>query len=513
MNLKTLCFTIWESKYTRQGISSQYKPFYSRYIGVDNSSEYPNILKTLYMKSEKCPYSVFFDRSVPMQAEFDLITYLSRELKSMDVHNLKSQDIVLFNDEETNKTFLNSLDEVINLALNQETFVNENSRNDFIIKVMVWIYSYICPMQDKFDASNSPKCFYYGDITKHEVYFLMLLHKMGFDVVYINPLRNEVWDDVDKSGESEVVTSPQILAITPIADIMNSAKEIREEQSITLQLQREMEDTLLSGSGVYRSWQFRDGSTKALFIRSTVIDLLNNYNEPARVRNGFQVDGSVVTVPNYLFQIDGLNSNMQEYHHLLEVCTKSPNTKILTDKGESLLGTTVSDSEKLKLAFCKLSDGHYDIEELKKLSYYKWDRYRDSLEDFILNKINDLLDDCMYKKQLSKEEEFSLVCDILSMDESVIKMADNFDFTDKIPKIVIFLEKEDFVPDRVLYLLGFIVTLGFDVVIFNPSGLMSIDSVFQVARFNYERLDTMKYDCTFESIKKKKGFFKNLFKS
>lgn len=514
MSLKTLCFNIWKSKYDRQGISSEYKPVFTRYIGVDNLNDYPNVLKTLIEKAKDCPYAVFFDRTVPMQAEFEIITYVGAELKSMDVTNLKTQDIVLFDDVNLNKIFLEALDYVVNLALKQETFFNESARNDFILKLIVWTYSYIRPMSDKFEDSNSPKCFYYGDITRHEIYFLMMLHLMTFDVVYINPLRDENWKDVDKLPLSEAVVSQQIMQILPLEEQVRNASVIQEEQSVTLQLQREMEETLLSGSGVYRSWQFRDGNTKPLFIRSTVFDLLSNYAEPARVRNGFKVDGKLVTIPNYFFQIDGMYNDASEYHKLVQTCISTPNTLVLTDKGDNLIKKDIDDSSKLKLAFCQFSDGSYDINELKKLPFYEWDKYRDALEDFILNKINELFKDCMFKKKLSQQDQFDLICDILMMDERIIKMADNFDYTDKIPKLVIFLNNEDYIQDRILYLIGFIVTLGFDVIIFSPAGLISIDSVFELSRFNNERLDTMKYDVTLDDVKKKpkgKGFLQKLF--
>lgn len=516
MGLRTLCFNIWKSKYDRQGIASEYKPVFTRFIGVESVCEYSDILKTLYEKAEECPYTVFFDGSVPMQAEFEIITYIGQELKTMDVTKLASQDITLFDREDWNKTFLNALECTVNLALKQESFFNESVRNDFIMKMIVWTYSYIRPISPYFEDRNSPKCFYYGDISKHEIYFLIMLHKMGFDVVYMNPLREENWDLVDTIHESCTVKSQQILPIKSLQERIKDASGILEEQSVTLQLQREMEETLLCGSGCYRAWQFRDGSTKPLFIRSTVIDLIHNYTEPAKVRNGFKVNGKVVTVPNYFFQIDGMYNDYQEYRKLVMECISTPNTLVLTDRCRSLISGVIDKQDRLKLSFCQLSDGTYDISELKKLPFYPWDKYRDSLEDFMLNKINDVLKDCMFKKKLSKEDEFRFICDIFVMNESIIRMADNFDFPDKVPKLVVFLNNEDFIEDRILYIIGYIVTLGFDVVIFSPAGLISIDSVFEPSRFNNERLDVMKYDCTLDEVKRKgkaAGFFAKIFGS
>ena len=516
MNLRTLCFNIWKPKHDRMGISTEYAPVCLRYTGVDDMAEYPDIIKTLCVKSEQCPYSLFFDRSVPMQAEFNVIKTVGDELKSMDVRNLKSQDIVLFENADFNMTFLKALDRIVNLALLQETFFNDCARNDFILKLIVWTFSYVRPVMEKADASHSPKCFYYGDATKHEVYFMMMLHLMSFDVVYINPLRDDTWESVDTIGLSTKIKGRQITKISPLAELTRNAKEIHEEHSVTLQMQREM-DSMLFSEGVYRPWQFRDGTTKSLFMKSTIIDLMNNYNEPAKVRAGFRTDGMLVTVPNLFFQIDGVYSDWKEYNRLVEICTSSENTIIITDAGRSLAGHVVPHEEKLKLVFCELSDGTMDSGELMKMDIYHWGKYRDALEDLMLEKINEMIRDwdCMFKNKISRELKFDIICDILSMDEKIIKMVDGFDYTGKIPKAVFFLENEDFIEDRILYIVGYMVTIGFDVVVFSPAGLMSIDSVFDPGRFNNERLDVMKYDCTYhDALKKlKKGSLGRLFES
>ena len=514
MSLKNACFNIWKPNYERQGISSKFKPLFTRFIGVENVNEYDDILKTLVAKSDECPYSVYFDGAIPLQAEFNIIEYVGRELQTMDVTNLKSQDICMFpNDEFRNKMFLESLDTVVNLALRQETFFNTSARNDFILKLIVWTYSYIGRMA--FDNSICPKCIYYGDISKHEIYFLMMLHLMTFDILYINPLRDELWNEIETLKISELHKNTNIIQIETLAKRISNAKIIDIEESITLQLEREIENELLTNTGVYRAWQFRDGNTKKLFIKSTLIDLQNNYAEPSRVRKGFKVEGKTVTIPNFFFQIDGEHSDKTEYIKLITNCISTPNTLILADNGVSLIPQKVSNDQKLKLTFCLNSDGTFDINELKKMEFYQWDKYRDALEDFLLNKINELLSDSLFKKKLTQEDKYTLVTNILSMNQEIVKMADNFDYTDKVPKIILFLENENFIEDEILYLLGYIFELGFDIIVFSPSGLISIDSVFDVNYFNSIRLDNMVYDETLEKIKKKaktqKGLFGKLF--
>ena len=57
---------------------------------------------------------------------------------------------------------------------------------------------------------------------------------------------------------------------------------------MTLQFERQIENEMFTNTGVYKPWQFRDGTTSALFFNSTLIDLEMNWNEPAKVRQGFK---------------------------------------------------------------------------------------------------------------------------------------------------------------------------------------------------------------------------------
>lgn len=507
MPLKTAIHQIWKPDFERKGIQSEFKPVFTRYIGVEDVNEYPNILKTLKTRSDDCSCSVMFDGSVPMQAEFEIISYVGQELKTMDVTKLDTQDIELFEDTTRNAIFLKALAQIVNLALKQETFFNDSVRNDFILKLIVWTYSYIRPMQFKLDVS--PKCIYYGDITKHEVYFLMMLHLMAFDVLFLNPLREEMWD-VETLGISSVHKNMQIVPIETLEAKIRNADVIDCEESITLQYEREVED-MMAGTGAYRPWQFRDGDVKPIFTRLSIHDIGAMWGEPARVRNGFKVSGKTVTVPNIFFEIDGMESQ-EEYADLIQLCTSQPNTYVLKNGAKELVQGTISNEQKLQFSFCMNFDGTINIKEVQKLPFYEWDRYRDSLEELILRKVNVLFSDKMFKKELNQQDKFDILADVLSINPQIIRMADGFDYTGAVPKLVVFLENDDYIEDRMLYIIGFIWQLGFDIMIFCPSGLVSIDSVFELNRFNCVRLENMVYDMTLEKAKKKKkGLFGKFF--
>jgi len=52
------------------------------------------------------------------------------------------------------------------------------------------------------------KCIYYGDISENDSYFLILLYRMMFDVIYINPIPDtDVFEKTDRDRLSTRVDS------------------------------------------------------------------------------------------------------------------------------------------------------------------------------------------------------------------------------------------------------------------------------------------------------------------
>ena len=112
----------------------------------------------------------------------------------------------------------------------------------------------------------------------------------------------------------------------------------------------------------------------------------------------------------------------------------------------------------------------------------------------------------------TKEEFLQTTLFFLNISKTIVKLMSNFDFTANIPKIVVFLEGENTLPDPFVLLLAFLHKAGFDVLIFNPSAFFSISNILNPSRFDSVRLDGVKYDAKYEQIiKKKKGFWSKLF--
>ncbi|KAA0119344.1 hypothetical protein FKX92_02035 [Streptococcus sanguinis] len=518
-SLQNLPFELWRSITERKGIQATFAPVFTRYIGVENQSKYDSVLRTILVKAqEDSTHTIYFDGQIPMDADFDFINSIKNELASMEVSQIASQDITLFEDAELNHQFLIALEYITNLAIRQENFLNNSVRNNFICKMLLYAYLHIFSLsyQDRDYLTN--KCIYYGSISKHDIYFLLLLNRFGFDVIYINPLKDdENFALVDSDQISTVHKNTQILPIQSWAERAKNGQIIEENRSITLDIETQIEEQLFTNSGIYRPWQFRNGTTSPIFFNSTLIDVEQNWNAPAKVRNGFKTVEKTVYVPHFFFEIEGEYNPIDKYAHLVNICSSSDNTLVLTSNGDELITHEINDSDKYQLMFCQLSNGSFDIEEIMKLPFYRYAPYNDETEKFLLNKINETIADTRLFKQpltVSKEEILNFALLILQLDKRVIRLIDSFDFTGFIPKIVFFLEGETQLSKNTCYVLAYLGKIGFDIIIFSPAGLSDLNSYINAEYFNTVRLDVINYEQSFQAIQrklKKQNFFSKLF--
>ncbi len=499
IKLEEVIERIFRSKYNRRNISNnKFKPVFYRFIGVDNTNNYNNVLKTLEKKfDENKEITIIFDNSLPLIAEMELIDYIYKEIGNMDVYNISKEEINILNNKEINESFLKALEYVIPLAINNENFFNESVRNNFITKLIVWAYSYLKDID--FNNEMNPKCIYYGNVEKHDIYFLIMLYLMDFDVLYINPLKEEYFNEIDRDTLSQCIKSLSILDVESFKERASKGEEIDKAQTITKQIQKDIQQELFSDVNIFKPWQFRNGYTKSILFDTILEDIFIYFDEPAKLRQGFKVEGNTVKVPCFFYKIDGEYRDILEYQRLVRYCTENKNT-LFFNTGYISRDEKFND-DMYKMMFCKLGDGTFDIEAIKKLPMYKFSKYNEEIQNFILEKFNEtILDKNLFEKNLGNEEILKFLALVLSLNDLIVRLIDNFDFTSNIPKIVIYLDDENTISDSMIMLLGYIHKIGIDIIIFNPSGLTNLNKIIRKDRFNYIRLEKMEYESKYKKL-------------
>lgn len=509
--LKQIINDMFRNRYERTRNGEELRTFFYRYIGVEDTNIYNDLLKTLENKcNENNEVTLIFDKQIPFEPDMELLQYIFNELSHMDINHMVNQDINLFQNPEINSKFLSALDYIIPIAREKENFFNSNVLNNFIAKQILWAHTFLCKI--KYDYDITPKCIYYGPISRHEIYFLIIMNFMGFDVLYINPLKEELWDEIEGNRLSQKIQNLAILQIESFKERTSKGKVIENVETLTKQIEREVQEQLFTGTGMYAPWQFRGGYTRSILLDTILEDIMVYLREPAKLRDGFRVDDNVVSIPCLFKKIDGVDRNIQEYQRILKYCVESPGTLVCLNN--EILDEGIVNDAVYQLMFCQLSDGTFDIEEIKKLPIYKFSKYNEDVQNFLLKKMNEVLKrKDIFVKEFDREGKLKFVDMILSLNEKIIRLIDNFDYTDQIPKLVIFIEKDNTISPPMQELLGYLHVVGMDIIIFNPSGALNLKHVLKSEVFTEERMHEMKYDINYNSIINfKQGLFARIFK-
>ena len=515
VSLRKLPFILWKSNIERKGIATKFQPIFEAYIGTDNIQEYNDYLATINKHIEDdSTHSILFDNDIFINADFNFINNIKSELKHMDLNNITSKDIEMFSDSSLNDIFINAFNYILKRAINLEKFQNESIRDNFIVKMLLFTYTYITKLD--FSSEFSNKCFYYGAINRHSFYFLLMLYKMGFDVIYINPINySSFFSEIDLDNIVHLNEASQKIDVLSFKKRAEKGTVIKEVFSSTLEIETEINSALYT-NGIYKPWQFRNGTTEPLMFNGNIIDLTQNWKEPAKLRQGFSSKDKIVYVPNFFMEIEGEYRDRNEYLNFVQPLIKD---SYFINSTNNLI-TNYDEKNKFKLTFCQDNQGLYNIEKLKELDFYKYAPYNDETEDFILKKLNETLSDkTLFKNELSKEEKLDLSIRVLNLSVEVLRLIDGFDFPNQIPKIIYLLENDNQVSKQDTYILAYLNKIGFDILILSPAGLSNFDSFITPHKFVKVRLEEMIYDETKDklsaniknNINKSKGFLKRLF--
>ena len=98
--------------------------------------------------------------------------------------------------------------DILKLFYMNEVHGTDTILKNFGLKMLTWINSYIPKLYTGFaerypldNKTHNPKIIFHGTIKKHEIYFLIMLSKIGCDVLYINSFSDEEFKLVDRGNK------------------------------------------------------------------------------------------------------------------------------------------------------------------------------------------------------------------------------------------------------------------------------------------------------------------------
>ena len=141
MKISDYVFDIFRSKFEREDSLGRLVPIIVKLIGVDDYETYNDILRYIVQKTENNKKTcLLFDSEIELNISIEMEHYIYSELKKLNLSELKNEDIIIFNDENKNKKFTDSLF-VLNLLMeDNKTYKTENEKLLSLTKIILYAY-------------------------------------------------------------------------------------------------------------------------------------------------------------------------------------------------------------------------------------------------------------------------------------------------------------------------------------------------------------------------------------
>ena len=275
-------------------------------------------------------------------------------------------------------------------------------------------------------------------------------------------------------------------------------------------LQRE----LMGTSGIFRSHQF--SRAVAMTLRSTYDELFILWSQSLKYRPGFDVSDETVTMPVLYATVAGVEGGKVDAYWQRVRQLQGKDTYFV--RNLPLMPSGVG-SAFMPLALSAVKDRRLHRDALRSHKLYPFGLLREEMQAHILDKLQLMLDRRLIRGTYQNGTEYTVVATVMSMDKTLVRMLQGFDFTRENPKLVCVSTDERGATLEDAILLTFLNLAGFDVVLFVPTGYQSIERYLndnlpvthQVGEYLYD-LDVPNLDALSQPPQKGHSWLKNLWK-
>ena len=443
--------------------------------------------------------------------------FLDEELK------VPPEDLALLNtiDTSSNTSVISGLCSLVDVNGDPDrTLIAQNALGDMLSGIQTDLIS-VCgllPLKLRFlsraigvTSRTIPLIMYYGNPTAADTMFMCYASKCGFDVVCVSSEESalEIFEKCPFSKGLQRELLGNFGTLPPFPDSPVKARI----KTNAYKAERELDSMLYSGDTMFRDMQFQKMTSGVLQTTYDEIELY--WDTEAMYRPGFRVDGDMVTVPVIFSKLCGVpEGKVKEYWLKIE--------DMLTPRSMYMVKSVAYKNLSMSVArsFLPYHNGkQLDIPALISSKLHKYGYLSNSLQELIFEKAQAIIDDGL----LNIPDESELVSYVLyvaiNLNQSVTRLLQQYDFTKEVPKIVVVDTIEDPFSKLECTQLLMLSYLGFDIIIYSPSGFRNIETFVSQDAFTTHNIGEFTYNLkapqfripTTTRAQRKQGFFKKLF--
>jgi hypothetical protein len=322
-----------------------------------------------------------------------------------------------------------------------------------------------------------------------ECLFMRLLARLPVDVLILNPNLNTKCM-LDDSLLYEISYGESL----PVTRFPRENTDI-QMGTVAYHAERELDDVLYKDSGIYRNMQY--GKANAIILKTMYEEISILWKEELKYRPNFSTENGVVTMPVIFAKVSGVkDGDIPKYWSgVRELMT--PDTLVIRST-PYIDNTKPNPIKQYATEFYR--NGRLQRNKIKEHQCYQYGFLREEMQEHILDKIQQLIDQKTIKGTGENGMEYTIVATALNMSKEIIRVIQSFDFTKTNPKLLYINTGEKIISPEDSILTALLSLIGFDVVFFVPTGYQNVEKFFNTKLIEEHQMGNFVYDLTVPSL-------------
>ena len=359
-----------------------------------------------------------------------------------------------------------------------------SKRTNQAVYLLCWLKRY---QRELFEGWKLPEVSVFllfgGCATQHEARFLRLLARLPVDVLLLQP-------DLNRAS---CLQDPGLLELRWENSLTMEAFPVERTQvrvsTAAYEAERDLDSLMYQDSGMYRNRQYAKAESVTLRTMYEEIALL--WDQELKYRPNFQVIGDTVTLPVLLEKICGVKDRDVDRYWLDIKKLITPDT-LVVPRVPWLDPLEPNPMKSSATQFLK--NGRLLRQKIKNHKDYPYGILRPETQDYLLDKLQQLLDQRTIRGTYEKGVEYTIIAGALNLNKDLLRMIQRFDFTKKNPKLILVNTTEEVLSLEESILLAYLNLVGFDLLFFVPTGYQCIERHFQNPFANEQQFGEYLYD-------------------
>ncbi len=352
------------------------------------------------------------------------------------------------------------------------------------VYLICWLKRYCVPLLSNWEMPDVA-CFIYlgGCRDENEALFCRYLSSLPVDVLILNPDLNR-----------ECCLADPRLFEKNFDKSLRLTKFPENEAGLRLgttafHAEQDLISIMYGDTGMYRNRQFSRASVITLRTMYEEIQVL--WDQELKYRPNFSTVDNHVNIPVICSKVCGVKGkDLTAYWGSMKALMTEET--VLYQSYPRI--TTLHDNPFIVSASWLIQNGQLLRDKIKAHDAYAYGLLKESVQDYILDKIQLLISSDLMKKDGNGNLQYRILAVLLNLDKILVRLIQNFDFTKKNPKLIVINTGDTVSSKEDAIVLAFLNLIGFDIILFVPTGYQCIEQHYTRPLLDEHQIGEYMYD-------------------